>query len=245
MVLLGTIVNGLAIVIGTVFGLIFTRIPESTKTTVLQAMGLAVIVLGIKMGIQSNHVLIVIISLAIGGVIGETLKLDDHLNNLGNWIEQKAGAKREGSVAKAFVTATLVFVIGALAVVGALDSGLRLDHEVLYTKALIDAFISMIFTTTMGFGVIFSAIPVVLYEGTIALLATQIQSVFSPDQLQVLITELTATGGILICAIGLNLLKIIHVKVLNLLPSLLVAGILIYLLPYKETILDFFSFIQP
>lgn len=244
MVLLGTIVNGIAIAVGTLFGLIFTKIPESTKTTVLQAMGLAVVLLGIKMGLQSNHILIVIISLAVGGVIGESLKLDDHLNALGAWIERKAGAKREGSVAKAFVTATLVFVIGALSVVGALDSGLRHDHEVLYTKALIDAFISMIFTTTMGFGVIFSAIPVVLYQGTIALLATQIQSLFSPEHLQILITELTATGGILICAIGLNLLKVLHVKVLNLLPSLLVAGLLIYLLPYKETILDIFSFIH-
>ncbi|WP_408008805.1 DUF554 domain-containing protein [Pseudalkalibacillus sp. A8] len=243
MVLLGTIVNGLAIVVGTALGLIFTKIPESTKTTVLQAMGLAVVLLGIKMGFESNHILLVIISLAIGGVIGESLRLDDHLNRLGSWIERKAGAKKEGSVAKAFVTATMVFVIGALSVVGALDSGLRLDHEVLYTKSLIDAFISMIFTTTMGFGVIFSAIPVVLYQGVIALLATQIQNLFDPEQLRTLITELTATGGILICAIGLNLLKVLHVKVLNLLPSLLVAAILVYLLQYKQAFLNVFSFI--
>ncbi|WP_261131410.1 DUF554 domain-containing protein [Bacillus sp. Marseille-Q3570] len=241
MVLLGTIVNGLAIVVGTALGLIFTKISESTKTTVLQAMGLAVVLLGMKMGFESNHILLVIISLAIGGVIGESLRLDDLLNRLGSWIERKAGAKKEGSVAKAFVTATLVFVIGALSVVGALDSGLRLDHEVLYTKSLIDAFISMIFTTTMGFGVIFSAIPVVIYQGAIALLATQIQNLFNPQQLQTLITELTATGGILICAIGLNLLKVLHVKVLNLLPSLLVAAVLVYLLQYKQAFLNIFS----
>ncbi|WLD93383.1 DUF554 domain-containing protein [Alkalihalobacillus sp. AL-G] len=238
MVLLGTIVNGVAIAVGTLLGLFFTRIPENTKTIVMQAMGLTVVVLGIDMGLQSEHILIVIISLAIGGVWGEAWRLDDRLNQLGAWIEVKAGAS-EGSVAKAFVTATLVFVIGALSVVGALDSGLRHDHQILYTKSLIDGFIAMIFATTLGFGVIFSAIPVILYQGTIALLATQVQILFSPEQLEVLITELTATGGILIFAIGLNLLKIMSIKVVNLLPSLFITGILVYALQYKEMLLSY------
>ncbi|WP_257351718.1 DUF554 domain-containing protein [Pseudalkalibacillus decolorationis] len=242
MVLLGTIVNGIAIAVGTLLGLIFTRIPENTKTIVMQAMGLTVVVLGIDMGLQSEHILIVIISLAFGGVVGERLRLDNRLNQLGAWIEMKSGAQKQGSVSKAFVTATLVFVIGALSVVGALDSGLRHDHQILYTKSLIDAFIAMIFATTLGFGVVFSAIPVILYQGTIALLATQIHNLFSPEQLEILITELTATGGILICAIGLNLLKIISVKVVNLLPSLLITGILVYALQYKENILDMWPF---
>jgi uncharacterized membrane protein YqgA involved in biofilm formation len=241
MIFLGTLVNGIAIILGTIIGLFWTKIPLMTKTTVMQAMALAVIILGIGMGLKSEHFLVVIASLAIGGVIGEKWKLEDRLNQVGEWIERRLGAKKEGSVAKAFVTATLVFVIGALAVIGALDSGLRGDHRVLYTKAVIDGFVSIIFTSALGFGVIFSAIPVMLYQGSIALLATQIDRWVSEELLQMIITEITATGGILILAIGLNLLEIIKIRIVNLLPSILVTIILIYLVYYKANIVSYFT----
>jgi uncharacterized membrane protein YqgA involved in biofilm formation len=228
MVLLGTVVNGIAIVIGTLIGLVWTKIPHHTKTTVMQAMGLVVTILGIGMGMKSEQIIIVIASLAIGGVLGEKWRLEDRLNQLGIWLERKTGAKQQGSVAKAFVTATLVFLVGALAIIGALDSGLREDHDVLYTKAMIDGFCSIIFTSTLGFGVIFSALPVMMYQGAIALFATQIDRWVTPDLLDAIVVELTATGGILIFAIGLNLLEITKIRVVNLLPSLFITVLLVY-----------------
>lgn len=232
MVLWGTLVNGIAIIIGTCIGLVWKNIPDQVKTTVMQAMGLAVSILGIGMGLKSDNFLIVIISLAIGSVLGEYWKLEDRLNRLGMWIESKLGAKEEGSIAKAFVTSTLVFVIGALAIIGALDSGLRNDHDVLFTKSIIDGFCAIIFTATLGFGVIFSAIPVMFYQGIIALLATQIDQWITANTLDQLVKELTATGGILIFAIGLNLLELIKIRIVNMLPSILITILIIFINQY-------------
>ncbi|HZG59127.1 MAG TPA: DUF554 domain-containing protein [Anoxybacillus sp.] len=227
MVLLGTVVNGACIAMGALLGKVFHRIPEQVKTTVMSAIGLAVTLLGIQMGLKGEQFLIVIFSLVLGGVLGELWKIEDKLNKLGQWLERKLGANQEGNIAKGFVTATLLFVIGAMAIVGALDSGLRGDHRVLYTKSIIDGFTSIILTTTLGIGVIFSAIPVMLYQGTIALLATQIERWIPNDLLESFIAESTATGGILIVAIGLNMLGLTKIRVANLLPSILVAALLV------------------
>ena len=148
MVLLGTLVNGVCIIIGTLLGKILHRIPEDMKGTVMKAIGLAVIVLGLQMGLKSENFLIVIISLALGAAWGEWMNLEDRLNALGNWLETKIGSKNETSISQGFVTATLIFVIGAMAVIGALDSGIRGDHDVLLTKSIIDGFTSLILTTT-------------------------------------------------------------------------------------------------
>lgn len=144
MSLLGTIVNGIAIVAGSFLGLFWTRIPDRFKNTILQAMALAVTILGIGMGLKSEQFLIVIASLAIGGALGEWWNLEDRLNAIGKWLEKKVGKQDKGSVATGFVTATLVFVVGAMSIVGALDSGLRQQHDVLYTKALIDGFCAIL-----------------------------------------------------------------------------------------------------
>ncbi|KYG29655.1 DUF554 domain-containing protein [Alkalihalobacillus trypoxylicola] len=229
MVLTGTIVNGLAIIVAALIGLKIKNIPEQMKTTVLQAIALAVIILGISMGLKSEQFLIVISSLVIGTVIGEKLNLENRLNQVGLWIESKIGAKEEGKVAKAFVTTTLIYVVGAMAIIGALDSGLRGDHSVLYTKAMLDGVSSLIFASTLGVGVVFSAIPVILYQGMIALLATQINAFISEELLDLLIIELTGTGGILIVAIGLNILGLTKIKVANMLPSIVVVSILVLL----------------
>jgi uncharacterized protein len=234
MVLLGTIVNGLLIIVGALLGKVFHKIPEGMKTTVMQAIGLAVMVLGLQMGFKSNNFLIVIISLAIGAVIGEYLDLDQKLNKLGNWLEKKVGSNGKGSISEGFVTATLIFLIGAMAILGALDSGIRGDHDILYTKAIIDGFTSIILTTSLGIGVIFSAIPVVLYQGTIALFATQIDR-FVPEMLMdSFILEMTATGGIMIFAIGLNLTGILKVKVANLLPGIVVTAIIVTIIHFYD-----------
>ncbi|HEX7064403.1 MAG TPA: DUF554 domain-containing protein [Bacillales bacterium] len=225
MVLLGTIVNAAAILLGTFIGSFLTRIPEKIKQTVTKAIALAVVILGIQMALEGEHFLIVILSLAAGGAAGEWIDLEKKLNNVGHWLERKVGTDN-GSVARAFVTATLVFVVGALSIVGALDSGLRQDHTVLYTKAMLDGFFSILFTTTMGVGVVFSAIPVLLYEGGIALFATQINRWVAPELLDFFIGEMTAVGGIMILAIGLNLLEITAIRTANLLPSLIAVALL-------------------
>ncbi|MEH7109180.1 DUF554 domain-containing protein [Bacillus sp. JJ1764] len=232
MFLLGTLVNGLLIVIGTLLGKLLHKIPESMKVTVMFAIGLSVMVLGLQMGLKSENFLIVIISLVTGAVMGELLKLEDKLNDLGLWLEKKVGSTStgKGSIAEGFVTATLIFVIGAMAIIGALDSGIRGDHSVLYTKAMIDGFTSLILTTTLGIGVIFSAVPVVLYEGLIALFATQIDRFVPSTLMNQFITEMTSTGGIMIFAIGLNLTGLTKIKVANLLPGIVVTGIIVTIL---------------
>ncbi|PGA25754.1 hypothetical protein COL80_15100 [Bacillus thuringiensis] len=227
MVILGAVVNGICIIFGSLLGKLFSRIPESMKETIMHAIGLAVTVLGLQMALKSENFLVVILSLVIGTVIGEWLQLEEKLKNLGDWLENKVGSKGKGSISEGFVTATLIFAIGAMGILGALDSGIRGNHNILFTKAIIDGFISIILTTTLGIGVVFSAIPVVLYEGGIAVFATQINSFVPKELMNQFIVEMTATGGIMISAIGLNLLGFIKIKVANLLPGILVVGVIV------------------
>ena len=195
------------------------------KDTVMKGIGLTVIILGLQMGMQSNNFLLVIISIAVGAVLGEIGKLDDQLTKAGNWLEKRFA--RKTNISQGFITATLIFCVGAMAVVGALDSGLRGDHSILYTKSLLDGFTAIILTSTLGSGVLFSSIPIFLYQGTIALFASQINRIIPADLLDLFIQEITATGGVMILAIGLNLTGITHIKVANLLPALLVVLLLI------------------
>lgn len=235
MFMLGTLVNGLLIIIGTLLGKLLHRIPESMKGTVMHAIGLAVMVLGLQMGLKSENFLIVILSLVFGAVIGEYFALEDKLNKLGDWLESKIGSKGQGSISQGFVTATLIFVIGAMGIIGALDSGIRGDHSVLYTKSIIDGFTSLILTTTLGIGVLFSAFPVMLYEGLIALFATQIDRFVPQLLMDSFIKEMTATGGIMIFAIGLNLTGITKIRVANLLPGIVVTGIIVSIVYFYGT----------
>ncbi|WP_173918111.1 DUF554 domain-containing protein [Halobacillus sp. Marseille-Q1614] len=229
MALLGTIVNGVCIIVGTLLGLFFTKIPERFKETVMSGVGLAVMLIGMQMGFETDNIVIVLLSLLSGAIVGEALHLEERLEYIGRWIERKfSSPEQKSTIAQGFITASLIFVIGALAVIGALDGGLRNDHEILITKAIIDGFVALVLTSTLGIGVIFSVIPVVLYEGSIALLATQINRWIPRDMLDLFITEMTATGGLLIVAIGLNLLKLTKIRVANLLPSLVMVGFVLY-----------------
>lgn len=230
MVLYGTLVNGAMIIAGSLLGLFFTKIPERYKETVMHGIGLAVILIGIQMAFSTEVIIIVLLSLLSGAIIGEMIHLEEGLNRLGAWIGSKFTTTNDNfSVAQGFVTASLIFVIGAMSVIGALDSGIRGDHEILITKGVIDGFVALVLTTTLGFGVIFSVIPVILYQGSIALLATQIEKWLPETFLNGLIVEVTAVGGLLILAIGLNLLKIVQIRIGNLLPSIVTVGFIYYI----------------
>ncbi|KMK77905.1 DUF554 domain-containing protein [Alkalihalobacillus pseudalcaliphilus] len=230
MVLIGTLVNGAAIIIAALIGLQIKQISDNLKTTVMQALSLAIIVLGITMAIKTEQFIIVISSLVIGAILGEKLNVDGWLNRIGFWVEKRLGASQDGKVAKAFVTTTLIYVVGAMAILGALDSGLRGDHSVLFTKSLLDGVSSLIFASTMGIGVALSAIPVILYQGGIALFAGQINTWVPDILMDTFIIEMTSVGGILIIAIGLNLLGLTQIKVANLLMSIPVVACIVTIL---------------
>lgn len=199
----------------------------------MQGIGLAVILIGLQMAFVTEQIIVVLLSLLMGAVLGEWLRLEDRLNQLGKWVGNQLGSKEDDTrVSQGFVTASLIFVIGAMAIIGALDSGLRGDHEVLITKGILDGFVSLVLTTTLGFGVILSVIPVLLYQGSIALLATHIEGIVPKAYLDGFITEVTAVGGLLIVAIGLNLLNITSIRIGNLLPAVIIVGFVysVYLL---------------
>lgn len=224
MVLFGTLVNGLAIVLGAWIGVKIKGFSASMQETVMKAIGLAVLVLGFTMALEGQTFLIVILSLAIGAIIGERFQLEGKLNQIGQSMERRMKKHGgDGRFSEGFVAATLLFVVGAMAIIGALDSGFRQDHSILLTKSMLDGFSSIVFAAAMGIGVMFSAIPVVLYQGSIALLATGIIQIIPEELLDLMIAEITAVGGIMIMAIGLNLLGIEKIRVANLLPALVIA----------------------
>src|SRR5699024_7235840 len=195
MVLFGTIMNGISIIIGCLIGLFLNRIKEKYKETIIQGIGLTVILIGMQMAFQVNSIIIALLSMLTGAIVGEFFRLEDALNRVGNWIGGKfTNTNDDVNVAQAFVTASLLFVVGAMAILCALDSGLRGDHEILLTKAVLDGFTSFILTTTLGFGVIFSVIPVVFFQGTIALLATQIENLIPEAIFNDLLVDITAVG---------------------------------------------------
>src|SRR5690625_400006 len=225
LVLYGTIINGITIIVGGFLGLFFSNIEEKYKETVIHGVSLVVILIGLQMALTADQVILVLVSLLIGALIGEKINIEDNINKFARKLTSRLKTKNNDNIAQAFITATLIFAIGAMAIIGALDSGVRGDHEILITKAIIDGFTALILTTTLGYGVIFSAIPVVLYQGSIAILATQIEKIVPDHLLQGLITQITAVGGLLIVAIGLNLLKVTHIRISNLLPALLIVCI--------------------
>ncbi|GED34604.1 DUF554 domain-containing protein [Brevibacillus centrosporus] len=225
MILLGTLVNALAIVVGALLGRLLTRIPDSIRKTVMQGIGLAVVLLGIQMSLGTDNFLLMIVSIVVGSIFGELIGIEKTLNRLGKWLEKKVGGGKEGGIATGFVTATLVYCIGAMAVLGAMDSGLRNNHDILYTKALLDGFSAIIFTSALGIGVLFSAVPVFIYQGLIALLSTQIYNVVSRTMLDAMLAEITAVGGLMIIAIGINILEITKINVANMLPALVIAAL--------------------
>lgn len=228
MVLLGTFINVLLIVVGSIIGRFFKNISENMKSTVLMSIGLAVTLLGIQMGFKTSNFIIVIISIVIGAVIGEWIDLDKKLFQLGKWMEHKMGNKSpEKGIAEGFVNATLIFIIGSMGILGALDSGIRNDHSVLITKGIIDGFTAIVLSSTLGIGVLISAFPVFLYEGMITVFAKIISEYIPEAALSLFIQEMTATGGVMIMAIGLNIAGLTKIRVANLLPGIIIVGLVV------------------
>ncbi|WP_166246209.1 DUF554 domain-containing protein [Paenibacillus turpanensis] len=225
MVLWGSIVNALAIIAGGVIGLLIPSLNEQLRRTVIQGMGIALCVLGIMMAMKTTQYFWMVISLVAGGVLGEWIGVEKRFDQLGRWLESKVKGTGEGSVGQGFVTTTLIFCIGAMAILGPIDSGIRLNHDVLYTKSLMDGFLAVVFSSMLGIGVLFSAAPVLIYQGSIALAAAFVASAYSPDFLQAVTLEVSAVGGVLIIGVGLNILEIKKIHVANLLPSLLVMAV--------------------
>lgn len=225
--LLGTVVNAAAIVLGGVAGFFLGHlIPERVKVLIMQGIALAVLLIGMSMALEAQRVLVVVFSLLIGGVIGELAGIDDWLRRIGAWLEKK-GAHSTSGTARAFVFATLLYGVGAMAVTGALESGLLGTHNTLYVKSVLDGVTSVAFAATMGLGICLSAVPVLLYQGSIALAAGSLQPFLGPQ----VISELSGVGGLLILAIGLNLLELKEIKVANFLPAFVVVLVWMGLLP--------------
>lgn len=217
--MLGTIVNALAIIAGSLIGLIFSRgIPDKYKNIIMSAVGLAVILIGIKSALVSDDLMVVIFSVIIGAGIGEFLGIEARLEALGKFFESKITSKSgdSSSFARGFVTASLVFCVGSMAIVGSLESGLTGNHQTLFAKSTLDGVTSIIFASTMGIGVMFSSIPVFLYQGAITITAGFMKSFLIPET----IAQMTSVGGLLILAIALNMLGITKIRVGNLIPGI-------------------------
>ncbi len=216
--MLGTIVNVAAIIVGSLLGfLIKGGIPKKVGDTVIQGLALSTILIGILNAVKVNNLMLLIISMVIGAAIGEAIDIDRFLNSVGDLIESKLKG-RGGKVSQGFVTASLLFCVGAMAIVGALDSGLKGDHSTLFSKSILDFVFSLISASSLGIGVLLSSVSVLIYEGSITLLASSLKGLL----VQSVITDMSAIGGLLIIGIGFNILGMGKLKVANFLPAIFI-----------------------
>ena len=231
---LGTLINVITILVGGMAGLILKRFLSVRITeTVMQGIGLAVIIIGISgalssaytvigKDIASDHILIMIISLAVGALIGELIKIEEKLDSFAKFSESKFVKPGELSTfSQGFVTASLVFCVGSMAILGAFEDGVNNNRDILFAKSALDGITAMIFAATLGIGVLFSAVAVGLYQGTLTLLSVFIALYLSDT----VITQMSLIGSVLIMAVGFNLLKIARIKVGNLLPAIFIPAI--------------------
>jgi len=216
--LLGTIVNSLSIIVGSLIGLLLRGgIPERYSQTIMHAIGLAVVLIGLKTALETNAILMVIISLAIGSALGELLRIEDRLEQFGHWIGSRLSKDSKG-VAKGFVSTSLLYCVGAMAIVGSMESGLTGNHQTLFAKSILDGIGSVLFASTLGIGVLFSAVSVFVYQGLITLTASFLKQFLLPD----VVSQMSAVGGLLIMAIGIGLLEIKKIKIGNMLPAIFI-----------------------
>lgn len=223
--MLGTIVNTIAVIIGAVIGMFLKKgIPQRLSDTMMKGLGLCTFFLGISGSLDGQNSLILIISIVVGALIGEGIDLDAKLNQLGNWLENRFKSKdgSKVSVAEGFVSASLLFCVGAMTIVGSLQSGLQGNHEMLFNKSMLDFVAAIIFASTMGVGVMLSAAFVFVYQGAITLLAQWVAPVLS----DVVIAEMNCAGSVIIIGIALNLLGITKLKVMNYVPAIFIPIIL-------------------
>lgn len=215
---MGTIVNSVAVVAGALVGVFLRKgIKEQYTSTIMDGMALAVVIIGIMGAMEMNNLIVVLASIVVGSIIGERLDLDKRLENLGTSMEKRFG-KGDSDFSKGFIMASLVYCIGAMSILGALESGLTGNHETLYAKSVLDGVSAVIFASTFGIGVAFSAAAVFIYQGAITLLASSVKDLLTPE----VINEMSSIGGILIMAIGINILGIKKVKIANMLPAIFI-----------------------
>lgn len=215
---IGTFINITAVIIGSLIGLIMgSRFPQKVKTIAFQALGLISLLLGIQMALKVENPLTLIFSILIGAVIGQLINLEKVFDTIGEYLKHKVNSKNE-KFSEGLVTAFIIFCIGSMTFVGSINEGISGDKTLLLTKSVLDGFTSIALASAFGVGVIFSVIPMLIFQGGLTLFAGLFQPFFTSG----LMNQLTATGGILILGIGINLLEIKQIKVINMLPALLI-----------------------
>ena len=226
---MGTAINVVTVVAGGTLGtLLGERLPRRIRRIVMQGVGLVTLVVGISMALSTKNFLLVLGSILIGGILGEWWRLEERLDRAGKWVEAKAARVpflARGEFTKGFVTASLVFCVGPMTILGSIQDGVSGDYTLLAIKSVLDGFSSLAFAASMGMGVTFAAITVLLYQGVLTLGASLFQALLT----DAMITEMTATGGVIILGIGLLLLEIKRVKVASFLPALAIAPLLVAL----------------
>ena len=222
----GVLVNTATVLLGSIIGLLCKKgIPERLSSAVMVAIGLCTVAIGVTGVAEGENTLVLIISIVLGVLVGELLDIDGRVNRLVEKVAGKtAGAGKAAQISQGFITACLLFCIGAMTIVGSLNAGLRGDNEMLLTKSLLDFISSIMLSATLGIGVLFSAVFVLVFQGGIVLLA----QVLSPVLSEACVAELTCAGSLMILALGLNIVGITKIKVINFLPALLLVPAVLY-----------------
>lgn len=223
---LGSVFNVACILVGGIVGMLLGgRLPEKIRAIVFTGLGLCTLIIGAQMGLKTQNPLVLVFSILLGAITGELLRLDDRLTSLGDWMKSRMRGSNE-RFTEGFVSSSVLFCIGSMAILGSFDEGLRGDHTILFTKSILDGFASVAFAASFGLGVIFSAIPVFIYQASLTAFATVLQPILSEPMM----VELTATGGALIIGISINLMELRRIPLTNMLPALLYAPILAHFL---------------
>jgi uncharacterized membrane protein YqgA involved in biofilm formation len=223
----GTFVNTIAIIIGSLIGIsLKSGFIKEKSNAIMGALGLSVVIIGLQGVIQYQSPLKLIVALALGVLIGEVLDLDNLINRFARRLEKRFTSSEEGRFAQGFVGASILFGVGAMAIVGSIQSGLESNETILYTKSLLDFISSIVYASTFGWGVLFSGFVILVYQGSITLLS----SVIAPFLNEVVIADIGAIGSALVMAIGLNMLNITKLKLANFLPSIFVVILISFLL---------------
>ena len=237
--MIGTLINAAAIILGTIVGLLLRKgIPQRLQDTIGQGQGLCVILIGLSSAIKTADVTCVIICMVVGSLIGAWVDIEKRLDSLGKAIERKVSpGGADGSIAKGFVTASLVFCVGAMAIVGSLNAGLTGDYEMLLTKSVLDLISSAMLSVSLGIGVMFAAVFVLVFQGAIVLLAGVLQPLLTAAA----INEIVCAGSLLIVGLGLNLMGITKIKVADYLPAIVIAPILCAIIQAVPALSAFFG----
>ena len=222
---MGVIINVIAIVIGTMIGLFLKRgMSEKMSSHIMKGLALITFIIGLKGALVDQDMILLIVSISLGGYLGEMMQLEENIRKFAEWVQDKLSKEgTQNQLAEGFVSAVLIFCVGAMAVMGSLEAGLRNNHGILITKALIDGFASIILTTTKGAGVMLSALAILLYEGGMMVLAQFVAPYLSES----IVYAMSAVGSLLLVALGLNLLELTKIKVMNFLPAMFLPIVLI------------------